>query len=186
MNTLRLLLTAVLACTAACDGCNGCNKSGDKGAEAPVDPEEAPEKLGRTARLNAAMQCLNRHSAHVFEAQRTYLQKADAAQGPAAGVTPELLEMYGVDNCRDDSAKAMAASPAQPELDVPLRAYVRTLTEYGDRFRALSAHYQAGQPPDDDGKKASELHGAVMSAFKAFEAADAALKAAVNGPPRAP
>jgi hypothetical protein len=187
MRELGWLLGAVLTCAAACDGCDGCRKAPPRVEQAapraePVDPAEAPEKLGRTARINVAMQCLRRHSAHVFEAQRAYLEKVDAAKGPAAGVKPVLLEMYGIDDCRDDTARATAALPAIPELDAPLREYVRALQEYGDRFRALSSFYVTRERKD--WARAGDLHASLMSAFGAFSAAHAALEAQVKGSER--
>lgn len=181
----RVALAALLALAA-------CKKSGEPaaatgaasgaagsgGATAGADDGRRAED----ARLEAAIECLNRHSNRVFEAREAYVGSVDPQNGVApAGRKPIRLGLYGVDQCKAGIAKATAVTPAMPEFDQASAKFVSALDALVAAWQELDGYYQKGDDAVDQGAKAKVLHPKVMAAFDAFAQANAALQGQVRG-----
>src|SRR5687767_5202916 len=114
MRTTVILLALLTAC-------NQTKPAEGKAAES----SPADEGRAEGAKLNAAIECLNQHSARVFETRQAYLDSVDAKTGAAPeGHKPVLPGLYGPDPCRRLAKDAAAMTPAMPALDDKTAAYV--------------------------------------------------------------
>jgi hypothetical protein len=146
----------------------------------PAAPAADPADQAEGAKLHAAIECLNRHSGHVFEVRSKYLQDVDPKTGAARGRKPVMMGMYGIDGCVRDIKQAGAVKPPVPALDTASAAYASGLAGLETAYEALSGYYQKDEQLDDKGKKALELHPKLMDAFKTFGAAHKQLSSTVQ------
>jgi hypothetical protein len=167
----------------------GCKKSGDKPAGGGSGTAEQgggggggggakDEILGE--KLNASIECLNRHSGRIFEARDFYLQRVDKDKGPEAGKEVSLLGLYSLDPCAANVKKAAALTPAVPELDKAALAYIAALETLLTTYEDFEGYFKKGEFRTDGGKKGTETHTKLMAAFTAFADANTVLDAIVG------
>jgi hypothetical protein len=190
---IRAMATRILffhiAAALALSSAPGCKKSADTGGGRSAEkPQKArSEKAGEptaeqaeSAKLAASIECLNRHTGRVFEAQDAYLQVVDAKTGSSHGKKPPILGLYGTDACERGVKTAGALTPAVPELDKASDAYVSALKALFIAYEELSGYYEKGDYLEDKGQKATTLHPKAMGAFKSFAEANRELSSIVK------
>lgn len=151
------------------------------GSAAAIGATTAGASAASAAKLEAAIECLNRHTNRVFEAHDGYLGSVDPATGAApAGRKPTLVGLYGPDPCERLVKAAGGLTPAVPALDQASAGYVAALAGLRAAWDELGGYYAKGEHLDDQGKRLATLHPKVMGAFDAFGAADRALGAVVR------
>jgi hypothetical protein len=187
--SFRKLVPTLLLSTLSLIATPACKKAAAPGAAAPAAaPEtaaadEADEAEG--AKLSAAIECLNRHTANVWEIRDKYLETVDAKTGNSKGKKPILMGMYGTDGCANGVKRAAAVKPPVPALDTASAAYVTALLNVEKSWEEVKGYYTKDEHLDDKGKKGEELHPKLMDAIKAFAAANKELGGIVQATNRA-
>src|SRR4051812_40866842 len=148
MTSYGIWVVVVAGATAAC------------GSRA-VKPDTSAEQVA-LRKLDAYMQCHLDHSSLVFRTEDLYRQHvSDVPPGPGSVVvvvpTPDPAACIGT------ISAAKALQPPMPELDAAASAYATELA----RAHRLTSTY--------DPAKAAELHAELLSAFEAFDRAQATL-----------
>lgn len=168
----------------------GCKKAAAPGqaGPAPAAPanaaaDDADEAEG--AKLSAAIECLNRHTANVWEIRDKYLETVDAKTGNSKGKKPVLMGMYGTVGCVRGVKEASAVKPPVPALDKASAAYVTALEGVSTIWEQVSGYYRQDGHLDDKGKKGEELHPKLMESIKTFAAANKELGGIVQSTNRA-
>lgn len=177
------MATALLAGALALSGCGKSDKAAGGAGGSAAGGGAAPTKVAapdpdraEQGKLQAAIECLNRHSGRVFEVRDGYLNTVDPATGAAsANRKPVLMGLAGHEQCKRKVGEAAALTPAVPTLDERSAAYVTALENLARDWDALKAYYDKGENLDDKGAKAGELHQTAMAAFEAFGQAHGAL-----------
>jgi hypothetical protein len=168
MRTRYLLLVALLAC-----------QKSTPSAPAPEGnpaPAEAPSRSEQT-KLNAAIECLNRHSGRVFEVRHAYLDSVDPQTGAPASGQPATMGLYGPEPCRGSVQAAGALTPTMPKLDKASADYVAAHASLTTAWEALTGYYQKGET---DTNRRAELHTKAVAAFQSFRDAHRALDGEVR------
>jgi hypothetical protein len=173
-----LVLASAPACKKLGSAGSAIQKKRQKaGSEKAVAP--AAEQV-ESAKLAAAIECLNRHSNRIFEVQDSYLSVVDPKTGSSHGKKPAMLGIYGTDACEQGIKRSGELNPAVPDLDKASAAYVAALKALVVAYEELSAYYEKGDYLEDKGQKASTLHPKTMGAFKAFAEANRELSTIVK------
>ncbi len=121
--TLSRSLTALALVLLAAAGCgksspSGAGKQAGTGAPATATPPAADPARAESAKLEAAIECLNNNSGRVFEVRDGYLGDVDPATGVPLPNRPMNLMGLGTSEPCERKVKAAAAlTPAVPELD---------------------------------------------------------------------
>jgi hypothetical protein len=172
-------LAIVLAVAAACSK----SKSGEPGAPGAPSAKpaaESPAGAALQAKLQAGIECMNRHADRIFEAQKAYLEQVDPAKGPPPGKQVHMLGLYAIDQCLDAMKKASVLTPAIPELDQAGTAFTSALATVVNVHDEQKAYYTKGEYQTDGGKKAIDTHAKLVAAFDAFDAAHESFAARVG------
>lgn len=184
--TLSRPLTALALVLLAAAGCgksspSGAGKQAGTGAPATATPPAADPARAESAKLEAAIECLNNNSGRVFEVRDGYLGDVDPATGVPLPNRPMNLMGLGTSEPCERKVKAAAAlTPAVPELDKASADYVTALIAFRAAWDELDAYYKKGEHKDDQGAKAKLLHPKVMTAVDAFAGAHDTLQAVVK------
>ena len=185
--TLSRSLTALALVLLAATGCGKSSPSGagkQAGTSAPATgatPPAADPARAESAKLEAAIECLNNNSGRVFEVRDGYLGDVDPATGAPLPNRPMNLMGLGTSEPCERKVKAAAAlTPAVPELDKASADYVTALIAFRAAWDELDAYYKKGEHKDDQGAKAKLLHPKVMTAVDAFAGAHKTLQAVVK------
>jgi hypothetical protein len=179
-NWMVVSLMAGLAFAPACKK-QGAAGAEAKGAEPAGEAEPAPAKVALKAKLHAAIGCLNDNSGEVLKDRRKYLDSlADPEKGPQPKDYVWPFVMVNFDGCKRDVEKAAALTPAVPDLDKASAEYVAALIALAPPVEAMGSYYKTAENKVDGGKKAPELHAALVAGWARFVAANDALDGLVG------
>jgi hypothetical protein len=181
--TLFLSLAALLA-TPACKKAAAPGPAGSA-PTAPANAAADDADQAEGAKLSAAIECLNRHTANVWEIRDKYLETVDAKTGNSKGKKPVLMGMYGTVGCVRGVKEASAVKPAVPALDKASADYVAALESFAAIWDQVKGYYTQDGHLDDKGKKGEELHPKLMESIKTFAAANKELGGIVQSTNRA-
>jgi hypothetical protein len=171
IKSQTFVLVAALAVAAGCGkakepaGGGAASGTGKVNANAPA-VDVVAEKL------QAGIECLNRHSGRVFDARDTYYQRVPPDKQPEPGTEYSLLGLYPIDQCVTKLKAASALTPAAPELDPAALAYLAALEALVPIYEAHAGYYKKGEFRTDEGKGGIAGHAKLVAAFTAFATAN--------------
>lgn len=178
----RSTLALVLVLSVGCKGKSepGTGGSGGSSAESPSGDDDALDAL--STKQNAYVDCLNSFSGDVHRGRANWMNQfprgPDPKQVKDSLYGPSVLR--DVDACKRAVEAAKAKAPRMPELEAAGAAYVAALVTLEPVVRDAEAYFKAGNYKDDKLLHAIELHPKLVTAWKAFEAADDALETQVD------
>lgn len=148
-------------------------------AAAHVHAQDANENVNEKA--NAYIECYNRADS---SAQNGIDRYASWVQDLKKGPTGKEKNIYGVHTihenviklCKEDIEKALALEPAAKELDEAAKAYLDALLPLSERLDEAGKYYERENYKDDKFAKGKEMHGPLVEAMDAFNAASDKLR----------
>ncbi len=128
--------------------------------------------------------CYNRYSNRVIESRNRYASWVkNLDQGPT-GRESIVYGLYDVNgdgtDCEKAVASAKALEPQMPDLDEAADKYVVALKDVIAAIRGIYSYYEQEDYKDDSFAKGKAAHAGLMSAFKAFQAANDTFQAGVD------
>jgi len=91
-----------------------------------------------------------------------------------------MLHASSVPQCRSEVDEAVAITPAAPELDAALTAYITSLEALTTLATTTQTYFEREANRDDGGAQGRALHPQMLAAFDAYFSADRALRDQVN------
>lgn len=187
----------ILALTLGCARISELVKKGRGDSPPPVPP--TPERTepgtppGRTDSEGDSLvkktnfyitDCYNRYSNRVIESHNRYASWVkNLDQGPT-GKESIVYGLYDVNGdgseCEKAVASAKALDPQIPELDEAADKYVAALKDVIEAIRGVYSYYEQEDYKDDHFAKGKVAHAGLMSAFKAFQAANDTFQSEVD------
>jgi hypothetical protein len=181
MNLYRVLLSIILLTVVPSLGCKSRhNNSSSQNNGSNVEPERSPAKIALDAKLNAAISCINYVSKRVGVSRSQYFSAVDPDKGPDSKMT---VYFNNVTDDRGDLAKldkAIALTPAVPDLDTAMKNYRVVITDVMPLFNEAADYFQKKRNQDDDAVKGKQLHPKLLDGFDRFEAAAKAMTIVVD------
>jgi hypothetical protein len=141
----------------------------------PAIAQSAPPPM--IAKLNAYIECTNRHSARIFDSRSRYLSWVTKT-GPTGRerIIYGVYEIYETAGCRAAIAKANAAEPRDAEWEAAATAYGEAIGVLEPLLKTANDYFDQQNYKDDKMAKGRDLHPRLMAAWDAFAKADAALR----------
>ncbi|HET7844219.1 MAG TPA: YiiG family protein [Xanthomonadales bacterium] len=135
------------------------------------------------AKLDAYIECSNRHSNMAFNSRDRYLSWIRSAeQGPTGreDIVYGLYTLYDPADCYEAIEKAAAQPPDLPKLEQAAAQYAGALRHLKRVTDEAHDYYDLEDYRDDGFAKGKQMHAGLMQAFAAFETASDALTANVD------
>lgn len=165
---------------------NACSKSdSETNTTGDVQQEDSASTADidlADAKLAAYITCINDHSNTILDDYSRYQEWADETEGPSVDVNPYgLINLYhDPQECIDDIQAAKALKPSYPELEKAGDDYAAALATVAPLIDEAYEYYDEENYKDDAMAKGKEMHPKLTEAFKAYDAADATLRAELD------
>ncbi len=133
------------------------------------------------AKTNAYVDCLNKQSKSVMDAQNYYLNFVNAETGPT-GKEPALMILYtsSSNDCVKAVQEVAKAQPSLPDLEKAGETYLAALVKIDPLLVKAHDYYDQKNYKDDAMALGKEMHKPLVDAWKEFEAADKELRTQVD------
>jgi Protein of unknown function (DUF3829) len=134
-----------------------------------------------TAKINAAVGCINRLSERSFDSRARYFSWV-GKNGPTGKerIIYGTYTIYDTADCRQAIEKANALEPREPELEAAASAYAVAVVALEPLLKEADDYYQQENYKDDKMAKGRALHPRLVAAWDAFAAADTKLRGTVE------
>jgi len=185
-TTLGLIVISCLAAS-GCDAVTDAIKQGQEAIEQGSDavkggggPMTEDDKLGE--KLSGYIKCINEATRDVQRAMDRYGDWVDFEKG-LTGKERHIFGLFEIREqkaCREGVTKAKTAEPSMPDLEAAADAYIAALDAVEPVVAEAYKYYDEDNYKDDAFAKGLELHPKLMSAFEAFDKADATLRGLVK------
>lgn len=148
-------------------------------AQAPdfTPPSTAEHKAYKV--FEYSVSCINTYSERALSAQTRYLQWVDPQTGP----TGHERHIYGVytlfdngERCLNGVTEAANVEPSLPDVEQAASNYIKALQTLAPLLVEANRYYERESYRDDAMAAGKALHQPLMTAFKAFAAADEVLR----------
>lgn len=150
-------------------------------AEISAPPLEDDATLG--AKLDAYIECSNRHSNMALKSRDRYLSWLQSAEKGPTGredIVYGLYSLYDPADCYAAIESAAAQPPDLPPLEQAAARYADALRELKRVTDPAHDYYDLEDYRDDDFARGKQMHAGLMQAWAAFAAASDAMTAEVT------
>ena len=185
-KTLYLFIAILsLVTLSACSKSDSKTSTTDDPAKQEASSQNSESKTADTAdidladaKLAAFVKCINDHSNTILDTYSRYQEWADEAEGPSVDKDPYgFINLYNdPQTCVDGIKAAKALKPSYPELEKAGDDYATALSTLAPLMSEAFDYYDQENYKDDAMAKGKEMHPKLTAGFKAFDAADAALR----------
>lgn len=150
----------------------------------PPEPTETPEQIA-ARKAGAVTSCLNLFNDSMHQAHRAYVDRMGDDPEPSHSdwsnpSSLNNLHASSVPQCRSEVDRALAITPAAPELDAVLTAYITSLETLTNLATETKTYFEREANRDDGGAQGRALHPQMLAAFEAYFTADRALRDQVS------
>lgn len=179
-----LLAASIAVALSAC----GSKEATDKAAaghdsEGEAQAQDAQQAL--TTKLNDYIDCYNGMDAGLHRGIDLYTQWIkDPKAGPSGreerGYGPTPVDDYRLKKCDESVNRALAATPALPELDAAAREYLAQLHALQPLAKQAHDYYDRQDYEDDGFALGKQMHAPLMAALSRFSTASEAFSDALE------
>ncbi|HEX4336174.1 MAG TPA: DUF3829 domain-containing protein [Polyangiaceae bacterium] len=171
-----------LASTSQLAGALSAAVAGNKVTEtsAAVPSAAAPSAMEADSalaeKLSCFIQCFNRLSISVRDAEHRYYGWVDEKTGPTGKEkSVDGVSVLSPDFSMEKLDKAKSLPPALPDIDAAAEAYRAAANKLNPLVEAANKYYQQNDYKDDKFARGKAMHAPLVAAFAEFDAADKAL-----------
>lgn len=143
----------------------------------PVARSSVAEVPALTAKVNAAIECINRLSERSHLSRHRYFSWV-SKNGPTGKerIIYGTYTIYDTSDCRKKVEKANALAPHEPEFEALASAYVEAVAALEPLLKEADDYYSQENYKDDRMAKGKALHPRLIAAWDTFAKADKKLR----------
>ncbi len=143
----------------------------------PAARSSVAEVPALTAKVNAAIECINRLSERSHLSRHRYFSWV-SKNGPTGKerIIYGTYTIYDTSDCRKKVEKANALAPHEPEFEALASAYVEAVTALEPLLKEADDYYSQENYKDDRMAKGKALHPRLIAAWDTFAKADKKLR----------